>query len=87
MLALAAGYLLPELLRRRGVQLTLLGFTALVALLCAAGYAWLTVVDAGQGARLLAEGGLASFAPPLISTPGPSGPSLLPTSHVKKSQM
>ncbi len=37
MLALASGYLLPELLRRRGVQCLLLGFVALVATACATG--------------------------------------------------
>jgi 4-amino-4-deoxy-L-arabinose transferase-like glycosyltransferase len=63
MLALAAGPLLPELLRLRNVQRTLLGFTGSVAALCAAAYVWLTFVDAKRGAGLLAEGGVASFAP------------------------
>ncbi len=63
MLALAAGYLLPELLRQRGVQRTLLGFVGLIAMLCAVGYLWLTLGDAAQGARLLAKGGVASFTP------------------------
>jgi hypothetical protein len=63
MLALASGYLLPELLRRSGVQRLLLGFTALVAMACVAGFVWLTFVDAEQSATLLADGGLASFAP------------------------
>ncbi len=63
MLALASGYLLPELLRRRGVQRLLLGFVALVAAACAAGYGWLTFIDVQRGAGLLADGGVASFAP------------------------
>ncbi|MEO6080391.1 MAG: glycosyltransferase family 39 protein [Steroidobacteraceae bacterium] len=63
MVALASGYLLPELLRRRGVQRTLLGLAGLITAFCAAGYIWLTFVDVGRGARLLAEGGVASFVP------------------------
>jgi 4-amino-4-deoxy-L-arabinose transferase-like glycosyltransferase len=63
MVALAAGYLLPELLRRRGVQRMLLGFVGFIAALCIAGYFWLTLGDAEQGAALLADGGLASFGP------------------------
>jgi len=63
MVALAAGYLLPDLLGRRGVQRTLLGFVGFIAAACLAGYFWLTLGDTGQGAALLAEGGLASFAP------------------------
>jgi 4-amino-4-deoxy-L-arabinose transferase-like glycosyltransferase len=63
MVALAAGHLLPELLRLRGVQRTLMGFVGFIAVLCIAGYLWLTLGDAGQGAALLAESGLASFMP------------------------
>jgi 4-amino-4-deoxy-L-arabinose transferase-like glycosyltransferase len=63
MMALAAGYLLPQLLLQRGVQRLLLGFVALLAALCLAGHVWLTFIDAGEGARLLAKGGVASFAP------------------------
>ncbi len=63
MVALAAGYLLPDLLRQRGVQRTLLGFVGFIAALCTAGFFWLTLGDPTQGAALLAEGGLESFAP------------------------
>jgi 4-amino-4-deoxy-L-arabinose transferase-like glycosyltransferase len=63
MLALASGYLLPELLAQRAVQRTLLCFTALIAVASAGAYGWFTVLDPQQGARLLAEGGIASFAP------------------------
>jgi 4-amino-4-deoxy-L-arabinose transferase-like glycosyltransferase len=63
MLALASGYLLPELLAQRAVQSTLLGFTALIAVASAGAYGWFTLIDPQQGTRLLAEGGVASFAP------------------------
>ena len=63
MLALPAGYLLPELLRRRGVQRTLAGFVLLIATLCAAAFVWLTFIDQQRGTALLADGGVASFAP------------------------
>ncbi len=63
LLALPAGYLLPELLRRPGVQRTLAGFVLLIATLCAAAFGWLTFVDAQRGSVLLAEGGVQSFVP------------------------
>jgi 4-amino-4-deoxy-L-arabinose transferase-like glycosyltransferase len=63
MVALAAGHLLPGLLRQRGVQLALFGFTILLAACTAGACVWFTAVDAGQGAELLAESGVASFAP------------------------
>jgi 4-amino-4-deoxy-L-arabinose transferase-like glycosyltransferase len=63
MLALAAGYLLPELVRRRGVQQTLLGFTGLIAFVCSAALVWFVVLDTGEGARLLAESGASNFMP------------------------
>ncbi len=63
MVALAAGYLLPDLLRLRSVQRTLLAFVGFIAAMCIAGYLWLTLGDAGQGAALLAESGLTSFVP------------------------
>ncbi|HXR51988.1 MAG TPA: hypothetical protein VN762_07595, partial [Steroidobacteraceae bacterium] len=58
-----AGYLLPELLRRRAVQWTLAAFASLVVVLCLAGWGYLTWVDPQRGAQLLQEGGIASFAP------------------------
>jgi 4-amino-4-deoxy-L-arabinose transferase-like glycosyltransferase len=63
MLALAAGYLLPGLFRQRAVQRTLLGFTASIGIASASAYTWFVAIDPQQGARLLAEGGVASFAP------------------------
>ncbi|MEO6185510.1 MAG: glycosyltransferase family 39 protein [Steroidobacteraceae bacterium] len=63
LVALPAGYLLPELLRRRGVQRTLAGFVLLIATLCAAAFTWFTLVDAERGNALLADGGVRSFAP------------------------
>jgi 4-amino-4-deoxy-L-arabinose transferase-like glycosyltransferase len=66
MVALAAGYLLPDLLRRRGVQRTLLGFTGLMAASSAVAYVWLRAVDPERGAQLIAEGGIAGFAPLIV---------------------
>jgi len=63
MLVLPAGYLLPELLRKRAVQWTLAGFASLIVVLCLAGWGYLTWTDPQLGARLLLEGGIASFAP------------------------
>jgi 4-amino-4-deoxy-L-arabinose transferase-like glycosyltransferase len=66
MVALAAGPLLPELLRQRGVQLALLGFTGLIAVCSAGACAWFTLIAPAQGARLLAGSGVAGFAPLLV---------------------
>jgi 4-amino-4-deoxy-L-arabinose transferase-like glycosyltransferase len=66
MVALAAGYLLPDLLRQRGVQYTLSGFTGLIAASSAAAYVWLSAVDQERGAQLIAEGGVAGFAPLIV---------------------
>jgi 4-amino-4-deoxy-L-arabinose transferase-like glycosyltransferase len=66
MVALAAGPLLPELLRRRDVQRTLLAFTGLIAASSAAAYVWLAAVDQERGAQWIAEGGIAGFAPLLV---------------------
>lgn len=63
MLALAAGYQLPPLLRRPGVQRTLLGLAAVIVAASAAAFVWFSFVDAGRGARLLADSGVASLAP------------------------
>jgi 4-amino-4-deoxy-L-arabinose transferase-like glycosyltransferase len=66
MVVLPMGYLLPELLRRPGVQRLLAAFTALVALLCVAAWVYLAHVDVARGARLLEEGGIEGFAPLLV---------------------
>jgi 4-amino-4-deoxy-L-arabinose transferase-like glycosyltransferase len=76
MLVLASGYLLPDLLRRRAVQWTLLGFASLIVLLCAAAWVYLSWIDPRRGAQLLMEGGIASFAP-LLCLAAVGGASLL----------
>lgn len=63
MMALAAGFLLPELLRRRAVQWTLAGFTALIALAALLAWLYLSWIDADRGQQLLRDGGIASLAP------------------------
>jgi len=63
MLALASGYLLPELLRRRPVQWTLAVFAGLIAFLCAAAWIYLSWIDPVRGAELLRRGGIGSLAP------------------------
>ncbi len=65
-LALAAGHLLPGLLERRGVQRTLLGFLVVLALALGGGWLQLTWLKPAQGAKLLAEGGVASTTPLLV---------------------
>jgi 4-amino-4-deoxy-L-arabinose transferase-like glycosyltransferase len=65
-LALACGYLLPQLLQLRGVQRVLLGAAALVVSVSVGGYVWFAMLNPEQGRRLLAEGGVASFAPLLV---------------------
>src|SRR5690606_25135790 len=49
MLALPAGYLLPQLLARRAVQWAAAVLTAVVGLACLAAAAWITVIDPGRG--------------------------------------
>jgi len=66
MVALAAGYLLPDLLRKRAVQWTALAFTGVIAIAAATAYVWLGVVDEQRGARLLAAGGVRNFLPLLL---------------------
>lgn len=61
--ALAAGYLLPDLLRRRGPQRALFVLSALVTVVCLGGAAWLSFGDTERGSKLLEEAGLASFMP------------------------
>jgi 4-amino-4-deoxy-L-arabinose transferase-like glycosyltransferase len=66
MLALPAGYLLPELLRRVGVQRTLAALVLLLAVVTGAGALWLSVIDPVRGRALLAQGGVASVAPLVV---------------------
>ena len=66
MLVLPAGYLLPELLRKRPVQWTLAVFASLIVLLCLAGWGFLAWADPQRGAQLLQQGGISSFAPLLF---------------------
>jgi 4-amino-4-deoxy-L-arabinose transferase-like glycosyltransferase len=63
LLALPAGYLLPQLLRLRAVQRTLAGFVLLIATLCLAAFVWLRFADPARGASLLAKAGVSGFAP------------------------
>lgn len=62
-LALPAGYLLPQVLERAGVQRLLAGFAAFLAVVCLAVCVWFGFIDTARGARLLAEGGVSSLAP------------------------
>jgi 4-amino-4-deoxy-L-arabinose transferase-like glycosyltransferase len=66
MLALPAGYLLPALLQRVGVQRLCIALAALIAAACAGVLFWSAFIDAEAGQALLARGGLASFAPLLL---------------------
>jgi hypothetical protein len=66
MLVLPMGYLLPELFRQRAVQWTLAAFAALIVLICAAGFTYLTYIDTARGASLLQQSGLNGFAPLLV---------------------
>jgi 4-amino-4-deoxy-L-arabinose transferase-like glycosyltransferase len=61
--ALAAGYLLPELLQRRGVQRLFMGLASLITAACAGLALWLGLIDPVRGRALLADGGVANFAP------------------------
>ncbi|HTQ37172.1 MAG TPA: glycosyltransferase family 39 protein [Steroidobacteraceae bacterium] len=63
MLVLPAGYLMPELLQRRGVQWLLRGLVVLVIAACAGLFAWVRWIDPARGAALLASGGVTSAAP------------------------
>ena len=63
MLALPAGYLLPQLLRQSGVQRMLAGLTAVLVLACAAVVLWFEVLDPARGRALLAAAGVAGVAP------------------------
>jgi 4-amino-4-deoxy-L-arabinose transferase-like glycosyltransferase len=63
MLALPAGYLLPELLQRPGVQRAALALVLLVATLSGGAALWLGVLDPARGRELLAAGGVTSLAP------------------------
>jgi 4-amino-4-deoxy-L-arabinose transferase-like glycosyltransferase len=70
MVALASGYLLPDLLQRRGVQRMLLVVTGLMAVLAAAIYGWFEFIAVEQGQRLLAKGGVAGFTPLAVIAAG-----------------
>jgi 4-amino-4-deoxy-L-arabinose transferase-like glycosyltransferase len=85
MLVLPMGYLLPGIWQRVGVQRLLGGFTALVALLCIAGWVYLAHLDAARGARLLEEGGIASLAPLLVL--GVAGVVLLAVLRLRLAQL
>jgi len=63
MLVLPAGYLLPELLRWRGVQWLLGALVGLVIAACGGFIAWIRFIDPVRGAALLASGGVAGIAP------------------------
>lgn len=66
MLALAAGPWLPGLLARRGVRWALLSLVLLAAAACLGAAAWFQWVSPEQGARLLADSGVAGFAPLVV---------------------
>ncbi|MDR2216011.1 MAG: hypothetical protein LBE59_09250, partial [Nevskiaceae bacterium] len=65
-LALPAGYLLPQLLRRVGVQRVFSTLLLIVAFAAAGGAIWLRLIDPARGAQLLAEGGVSSVAPLVV---------------------
>ena len=85
MLVLPMGYLLPELWRIPAVQRTLAGFTALVALLGVAAWAYLGHVDAARGSRLLEEGGIDGFTPLLVV--GIAGFALLAACRLRRAHL
>jgi 4-amino-4-deoxy-L-arabinose transferase-like glycosyltransferase len=66
MLALAAGYLLPDLLQRLAVQRVLASIALLVAVACLGGTLWLGWVDPARGRELLVDSGVASLAPLVV---------------------
>lgn len=63
MLALPAGYLLPQLLARAGVQRLLAAMVLLVAAAGAGAALWLGFIDPERGRELLRSSGVASLAP------------------------
>ncbi len=63
LLALPAGYLLPGLLQRTGVQRLCIALAGLIVIACAGVAAWFGLIDPARGDALLARGGVASFAP------------------------
>jgi hypothetical protein len=62
-LALPAGYLMPELLRRAGVQRVFASLVLIIGIACGAAALWFTVIDAARGRALLAAGDVSSVAP------------------------
>jgi 4-amino-4-deoxy-L-arabinose transferase-like glycosyltransferase len=66
MLALVAGPLLPALLQRPGVQRTCVVLGALIVWASLGTAVWFTAFRPDEGRALLAEGGVAGFAPLLL---------------------
>ncbi len=66
MLALPAGYLLPQLLQRVGVQRLCFTLVAVIAMACAGALLWFGVLNPARGRALLARGGVTSFAPLVV---------------------
>lgn len=66
MLALAAGYLLPGLLQRLGVQRALACIVVLVAVASLGGTLWLGWVDPARGRELLVDSGVSNLAPLVV---------------------
>jgi 4-amino-4-deoxy-L-arabinose transferase-like glycosyltransferase len=62
-LALPAGYLLPQLLRRAGVQRVFAALVLLISIVAAAATVWATAINPGRARELLAAGDLTSVAP------------------------
>jgi hypothetical protein len=65
-LALVSGYLLPELLQRRGVQRLFVALVVLFVAACAGLALWLGAIDPVRGRALLAAGGVANLAPLVV---------------------
>lgn len=62
-LALVAGYLLPQLLQRAGVQRVFAALTLLVAVAAGGAVVWLGWIEPARGSTLLLESGVSSLAP------------------------
>jgi hypothetical protein len=67
MFALAAGPLMPALLQRSGPQRVLAGLVALIAVASLGTVLWMKGVDPQRGRALLVAGGVASFAPLVVT--------------------
>jgi 4-amino-4-deoxy-L-arabinose transferase-like glycosyltransferase len=66
MLALPAGYLMPALLQRIGVQRVLGMLVLLIVMACAGFVLWFNAIDPARGRALLASGGVASIGPLVV---------------------